>query len=91
MGQKAENFGLFWVEKTPQNTKTGEGVSRSRKNSKAKLKPYKVVVRPQAGKDIKLYFKAENKARAKVYASNRWPNSEVVSVEESDPPSFTSK
>lgn len=86
MGQKADNFNLFWVEETPQNTKTGEGVSRHKRNSKAKLKPYKVVVKPQAGSKITLYFKAESKAKAKIYAGNRWPNSTVLSVEQSDPP-----
>lgn len=91
MSQKAGSFVLFWAEETPQNTKTGEGVSRSKKNSKAKLRPYRVVVKPQAGSEIKLYFKAENKTKAKAYAGNRWPNAEVVSVEQADPPSTPSK
>lgn len=57
----------------------GDGISRPK--PKARTRPYRVVVILDGNQRMTVTMPAESMARAKLYAKNRWPGSEInVSV-----------
>jgi len=67
-----------WRTDNDQVGNYGEGVSRPRHN--ARLRDYKVIIRPKGAQPLIWYTRAESKRHAERYARNRWPDAVTVEV-----------
>jgi len=56
----------------------GEGISRPVKGADTRL--YKLLVTSPGSPTMKVMMRAESAAKAKLYASNCWPNSKILVV-----------
>lgn len=58
-------------------------------NSNLRLKPYKIVVKLESSPNVNIYQKFTSKSEARSYAQEKWPDSKIVSIEQSKPPRLT--